>query len=510
VDILGMLAKGFMVSLDPVNLAACALGVIIGTLAGVLPGIGPIGAIALLLPLSFNFDVTSSLILFAGIFYGAMFGGSTTSILLNVPGEAASIVTCIDGHAMARKGRAGAALAVAAIGSFIAGTMGLVGLTFFAPPLAELALVFGPPEYFAISVLGLVILARLTGGSPLKAALMVVVGIALGTVGMDGMTGVSRFTFEIDELHRGMEFVIIVMGLYGISEIISTMAEPVEKTVLQAVRFRELYPSGEEWRRSVGPIWRGGIIGFLVGLLPGPAATISTFISYAVEKRRSKQPEAFGHGAIEGVAGPESANNAAASATMIPLLSLGLPFTPASAILLSGFLLHGVTPGPTLVTEKPDLFWGMLASMYIGNVLLLIINLPLVGLFANILKTPMNILMPIVAMITITGAYAINNSIFDLWLLLIFGVLGFFLKKTGFEPTPLVIGLILGPTLERGLAQGLIIGNGDIWSIFTRPIAGTLLGIAAAIIIYNLIRLIGSLKGKRARQPFNVNQTKGE
>lgn len=499
-DILSMLANGFTVSLSTANLVACGIGVLIGTLVGVLPGIGPVGAIALLLPLSLNMDVTSSLIMFVGIYYGSMFGGSTTSILLNVPGEASSVVTCIDGYAMAKKGRAGAALAVAAIGSFIAGTIGVIGLSFFAPVLADAALAFGPPEYFALALLGLIILARLTGGSTLKAGVMVVIGVILGTVGMDSLTGLNRFTLDIDALQGGLEFSIIVMGLFGVAEVFEAMLKPSEKTALQAIRFRELYPNAEEWRRSLNPILRGGIIGFLVGLIPGPAATISTFVSYAVEKRRSKHPEEFGKGAIEGVAGPESANNAAASATMIPLLSLGLPFTPASAILLSGFMLHNVIPGPMLVSEKPDLFWGLVASMYIGNVLLLIINLPLVGLFASILKTPINILMPIVLMLTMVGAYSINNNIFDLWLLIIFGVFGFFMKRIGYEPAPLVIGFILGPTLERGLVQGLIIGNGEILSLFTRPLSGTLLFIGVILILYNVVCWVRTQYGnKRGR-----------
>jgi putative tricarboxylic transport membrane protein len=485
-DIVDMLLNGFYVSLSLSNLLACTVGVLLGTLVGVLPGIGPIGTIALLLPLSFNMNATASIIMFAGIYYGAMFGGSTTSILLNVPGEAASVITCMDGHAMAKKGRGGAALAVAAIGSFIAGTMGLIGLTFFAPMLADAALIFGPPEYFSIAVLGLIILTRLTGTSMLKSSLMAVVGIMLGTIGLDSLTGISRFSFGIDALQRGIEFSVIAMGLFGVSELLETMIQPTIKQRLQKVRFRELYPNQEEWRRSIAPIFRGGMIGFLAGLLPGPAGIISTFASYAVEKKRSKNPQEFGNGAIEGVAGPESANNAAASATMIPLLSLGLPFSAGSAILLSGFMIHGIVPGPTLINQHADLFWGLIASMYIGNVLLLIINLPLVGIFASLLKTPLNILMPIVLVVTITGAYSINNSFFDLALLIGFGILGFFMKRTGYDPAPLIIGLILGPTLETGLTQSLIIGNGNVWSFFTRPISGIILGIGLFIIIYNL------------------------
>lgn len=485
-DVLAMIVNGFYVSMSAANLLACTIGVLIGTLVGVLPGIGPVGTMALLLPFSFTMDVTTSLIMFAGIYYGSLYGCSTTSILLNVPGEASSVVTCIDGYAMAKKGRAGAALAIAAIGSLIAGTMGLVGLTFFAPIMSRAAVSFGPPEYFAIAVFGLLVLMRLTGTSMLKSGLMVIIGVMLGTVGLDSLTGINRFTFGVDELQRGMEFSIVVMGLFGVAEILHTLVQSEADEKIQSVRFRELYPSKEEWQRSLGPIFRGGVIGFLVGLLPGPAATISTFASYAVEKRHSKRPEEFGQGAIEGVAGPESANNAAASATMIPLLSLGLPFSPSAAILLSGFMIHGIMPGPTLMTQNPDLFWGLIASMYIGNVILLIVNLPLVGLFAYLLKTPIRILMPIVLIITLTGAYSINNSFFDLGLLTAFGILGFFMKHTGYEPAPLALGLMLGPVLENGLAQGLIIGDGSIWFFLSRPISGTILWLGIALLLFNI------------------------
>lgn len=497
-DIVDMLIHGFVISTSPANLLACLIGVLIGTLVGVLPGIGPIGAIALLLPFSFTMDATTSLIMFAGIFYGSLFGGSTTSILLNIPGEASSVVTCIDGYAMAKKGRAGAALAVAAVGSLIAGTIGLIGLTFFAPVMSRLAVTFGPPEYFAIATVGLLILMKLTGTSMLKSGLMVAVGIMLGTVGLDSLTGINRFTFAVDELQRGLEFSIVVMGLFGIGEILDTLVTTTNQRKVQSFRVRELYPDKEEIRRSVMPIFRGGIIGFLVGLIPGPSATISTFVSYAVERKKSKHPEEFGHGAIEGVAGPEAANNAAASAAMIPLLSLGLPFSAISAILLSGFMIHGVIPGPTLVTQHPDLFWGLIASMYIGNVLLLIINLPLVGLFAYLLRTPIHILMPVVLIITITGAYSLNHSIFDLVLLAGFGILGFAMKQTGYEPAPLALGLILGPTLETGLAQGLIIGDGNPWFFLSRPISGTILWCGIALLVFHIVSSF--LKKKQSTQ----------
>lgn len=489
-DTLALLLHGFSVSLLPANLLASTVGVIIGTLTGILPGLGVTGAIALLLPISFGMDAVTALILFSGIYYGAMYGGSITSILVNVPGEAASVVTCIDGYAMAKKGRGGAALAIAAIGSFVAGTIGLIGLTLFAPALSTAALSFGPPEYFAVAFLGLIILTNLSGKSPLKSALMVLIGIMLGTIGLDPLAGVDRFTFRIDELSRGIDFAVVAMGIFGVGEVLSTIIEPESKTVLQKVRFRELYPNKQEIRRSVAPIIRGGLIGFLTGLIPGPSATLSTFLAYTAEKRLSKHPEEFGHGAIEGVAGPESANNGASSATMIPLLALGLPFAPPSALLLSGFIIHGITPGPALMTQHPDLFWGLIASMYIGNVLLLIINLPLVGVFASLLKTPINILMPIVIIVTLTGAFAVNNSMFDLGLLLVFGVLGFFMKYTGFDLAPLAIGIVLGPTLEKGLIQGLIIENGKIGSLFTRPLSGTLLVISMLLILFMVIKFI--------------------
>lgn len=472
----------------PANVLACMAGVLIGTLIGVLPGIGPVGTIALLLPFSFSLDATASLILFTGIYYGSMYGGSTTSILLNLPGEAASVVTCIDGHAMARKGRAGAALAVAAVGSFIAGTIGVIGLSFFAPVLAQFALNFGPAEYFAIALLGIIILVKLTGRSMLKSALMVVSGIMIGTVGLDTLTGISRFTLEIDELQRGIEFSVVAMGLFGVSEVLETLTQVHKPVHIKPVKLSELYPSKEEWQRSIAPIFRGGVIGFLVGLLPGPASIISTLISYAAEKKLSKRPEEFGHGAIEGVAGPESANNAAASATMIPLLSLGLPFAATSAILLSGFMMHGIIPGPNLIQDYPELFWGLIVSMYIANLLLLIINFPLVGFFAYLLRTPIHYLMPIVLILTILGTYSMNNSLFDIILLLVFGVLGFLMKKTGYEPAPLVIGLILGPIMERGLTQSLILSNGQIGALFMRPISGMILWLGILLLLYQVIR----------------------
>lgn len=498
-----MLLQGFYISLAPANLLACTAGVLIGTLVGILPGIDTVSTIAMLLPFSYGLDGTAALIMFAGIYFGSKYGGSTTSILINVPGEAASVVTCLDGYPMAQKGRGGATLAIAAIGSFIAGTIGIIGLNFLAPPLAQAALVFGPPEYFSLALVGLIVLSKLTGTSTLKAALMATVGVMLGTVGMDSLSGISRFTFGIDELDRGFDLSILAMGIFGIGEIITTMTQPHAQISIPKVRFRDLYPTREEWRRSSIPMVRGGVVGFIVGLLPGPAATIASFVSYALEKRCSKHPAEFGFGAIEGVAGPESANNAAIVATMIPLLSLGLPFCGATAILLSGFMLHGIIPGPGLIMQHPNMFWGLIASMYIGNVMLLIINLPLVGIFVQLLKTPLNILMPLVTVLTLTGAYSINNSALDLVWVVSFGVVGFLLRRTGFEPGPLVIGLVLGPELERGLTQGLIICDGDLWLLVSRPLSGTILIVGVCVILYNVVTWGVKISKKRKEASYS-------
>ncbi|WP_422447664.1 tripartite tricarboxylate transporter permease [Thermoanaerobacterium sp. DL9XJH110] len=484
------LLSGLAAVMTPTNFIASIIGVLIGTLTGVLPGLGITGALALLLPASYGLSPATAMIMFCGVYYGAMYGGSTTSILVNIPGEGASVVTCIEGYEMAKKGRAGAALAVAAIGSFIAGTMGTIGLTFFAPMLAKAALAFGPPEYFAIAILGLVLLFNISGKSPLKSALMVMIGLMVSTIGFDPMTGVSRFTMGIINLEDGIEFIIFTMGLYGVGEILASICQPEKQGEMMKFKFRDLYPNREELKRSLPPMFRGGILGFLIGLMPGPGMTISTFVSYAVEKRLSKHPEEWGHGAIEGVAGPESANNAANAAQMVPLLSLGLPFNSSGALLLAGFMIHGVAPGPMLMSTNPDLFWAIIASLYVGNVLLLIINLPLVGVFASLLKIPIKILLPIVMVITFTGAYAINNSLFDLGLLLLFGILGFILKQAKFDLAPLVIGMFLGSTIEKGLVQGMIISNGSFMTLLSRPLAGTMLKIGLAVLLFSILRAI--------------------
>lgn len=483
-----MLIQGFMVNFTWQNMLAGLLGVTVGTVAGVLPGIGVSGSVALLLPISFGMEPLTALILFSGIYYGSMYGGSTTSILVNVPGEGASVVTCIEGHEMAKKGRAGAALAIAGIGSFIAGTIGVIALTFFAPSLAEAALKFGPPEYFAISAVGLIILSNLTGGSVLKSMIMVVAGMLIGTIGTDPLFGISRFAYGVDNLEKGIEFIVIIMGTFGMGEVMATICEPQPEATYHKVKFKELYPNKEEAKRSAMPILRGTALGFFMGLIPGPGSTISSFLSYSVEKRNSKHPEEWGHGAIEGVAGPESANNAASSAHMIPLLSLGIPFTASYALLLSGFMIHGITPGPLLVKEHPDIFWGLIASMYIGNILCLILNLPLVGIFAALLKVPMNILMPIVALITFTGAYALNYSVFDLGVLAFFGIFGYVTKKAGFSGAPFAIGAFLGTQIEKGLVQSMVMFRGNIIKLFERPLSATMIAIAMIFILYPILK----------------------
>ena len=483
-----LLLQGFQASLMPECLLAAAVGVTLGTIAGILPGLGISGTIALLLPISVRLSPLTALIMFCGIAYGAMYGGSTTSILVNVPGEATSVVTCIEGYQMARRGRAGAALAVAAIGSFVAGTLGIVGLTFFAPRLANAALAFGPPEYFAIACFGLVVLSNLSGKSFLRSLLMVFVGIMLGTVGLDPMSAIQRFTFGIDELGGGIDFIILVMGLFGLGEILDSIGRPAEESAVQRFRFRELYPNLSELKRSAAPIARGSVLGFFMGLIPGPSATISTFLSYALERKLVTPPEAWGEGVIEGVAGPEAANNSASSAQMIPLLCLGIPFTSSTAVLMSGFMVHGIAPGPLLVTTNPEIFWGLIASMYVGNVMLLILNLPAVGLFASLLRIPMRILMPVVTIIIFIGGYALSYSLADLVMLFVFGVLGYLMKIANFDLASLAIGLFLGPMLERGLVQGLIICDGSFVTLFSRPLAGTFLWLAVAIIGWGIAR----------------------
>lgn len=465
------LFAGFGIATTAANLFYCLLGAIAGTLVGILPGLGPIAGIALLIPVTFGLSPTSAIIMLAGIYYGAMYGGSTTSILLNVPGETASVITCIDGYQMAQKGRAGPALAICAIGSYVAGTLAIFGMVFLAPPLAEAALAFGPPEYFSLMVCGFIVLSNVTGTSLLKSLMMAVVGLIIGTVGLDPVTGEYRFTFGSTYLLSGIEFVAVAIGLFGIAEVLSNVDQPLEILEQKVIvpRFRDLYPSLQDLKTSIGAILRGAGIGFGVGLVPGPAPVIATYASYMVEKKISKHPEEFGKGAIEGVAGPESANNSACQSAFIPLFVLGIPFAPPTAILLGALMIHGVVPGPMMMSEHPDVFWGVIASMYIGNFILLLLNLPFVPFFANILRIPKKILLPLVMLFCITGQFTVNNSIDDIWLMLLFGALGFVMRKWAYEGAPLLLALVLGPKLEVAFRQSLMLSHGSFWTFVERP-----------------------------------------
>ncbi|MCJ7494600.1 MAG: tripartite tricarboxylate transporter permease [Deltaproteobacteria bacterium] len=487
VEITQSLLNGFAIALKPIYFYYALIGTILGTITGVLPGLGPLGAMAILLSFTFTMDATGAMILFAGIYYGAMYGGSTTSILLNIPGEAASVVTCIDGYKMAQKGRAGAALAVSAVGSFIAGTISILGLMVAALFLSDIALRFGPPEFFAIGVCGLILLMRLSGGSLLKAFIMILVGMALSTVGVDFLTGIERFTYGIQDLGQGIEFLPVAMGLFGIAEVLITAEQKEFSHPVQKVKLRELLPTRREWKRSIPPMFRGSFLGFIIGLVPGPSPVIATFVSYISEKKISKNPEEFGHGAIEGVAGPEAANNAAVGGAYVPLFALGIPFTPAMAMVLGALMLHGLTPGPNLIKDKPDLFWAVIASMYIGNFMLLILNLPLVNVFVNILKVPKHILLPVIVLICLIGVYTVNASPLDLLVLAVFGFIGYALRGVGFQPAPLILAMVIGPMLETSLRQSLNITGGNMGAVIFRPICLTLYIIVALTFVIPLV-----------------------
>jgi putative tricarboxylic transport membrane protein len=479
------LAVGFSVALSPSVLLYAFVGCVIGTLVGVLPGVGPLAGISLLLPATFGMDATRAIVMLAGIYYGAMYGGSTTSILMRIPGEAASVMTCIDGYAMARRGRAGAALAIAAVGSYVAGTVSVVALMLLAPPLAEFALRFGPPEYFALLLFGLLVLAYMSSGSMLKSLAMAALGLLLGMVGIDQMSGYFRFAYGMVELGDGLGVVPVAVGLFGLAEILATAGQPVPPEVIKP-RLRELLPSRAEWREATAPIARGTGLGFLVGIIPGSAHVISSFVSYALEKKLSRRPEQFGHGAVPGVAGPESANNAATSGAFVPMLALGVPSGPIPAVMLAAMMVHGVSPGPLLISQQPQLFWGFIASMYVGNLVLLILNLPLVGLFVNLLRVPYPYLYPAILTFSILGVYAVNGSVVDVWIMLAMGLLGYVLRKLGFETAPIVLGVVLAPMIELALRQSLAMSDGRYGIFFQRPIAATLLVVALAMMALSL------------------------
>jgi putative tricarboxylic transport membrane protein len=497
-QVLDSLFLGFSVALQPDVLFYAFVGCLVGTLVGMLPGIGPLAGVSILLPLTFGLDPTKAIVMLAGIYYGSQYGGSTTSILLRIPGEAASVMTCIDGNAMAKKGRGGAALCIAAVGSFVAGTFGVVMLTLIAPPLATFALRFGPPEYTALLVLGLIFLAYMSTSSLPRTLLMAAFGLLLGTIGIDVMTGHFRFSFDIAELGDGIGIVPVAVGLFGLGEILSTPSRNVNANV-QSPKLRELLPTREEWRQSQWPIARGSVLGFFIGIIPGSAHIISSFVSYALERRISKKPEEFGKGAVAGVAGPESANNSASTGAFVPMLALGIPTGPVIAVLMAALLIHGVPPGPTLVNDHPKLFWGFVASMYVGNLMLLALNLPLVSAFVNVLRIPYAYLYPMIIMFCVIGVYEVNRSIVDVWIMLIMGVVGYGLKKFNFDPAPLVLGLVIAPIFEMSLRQSLIMSGGS-WEIFLhRPIALVLLMICLVLLALAIYGAIVSRRDWRTR-----------
>ncbi len=478
---------GFAVVAEPSNFLYCFIGVLIGMLIGVLPGLGPGATIAILLPLTYGIEPVTAIIMLAGIFYGAQYGGTITSVLLRLPGEASSVVTVFDGFALAKQGKAGTALGIAAIGSFVGATISIVGLSLLAPLVASFALDFGPPEYAALGILGVLLVATVGNGTKMKAIIAAAIGLLLATVGRDTFTGAERFTFGSLDLADGLDFVPIAMGLFGLAEILYNLEERHGKVHTPA-KVGRVYPSAAELRQSSGAMGRGSLIGFVLGVLPGGGAVLSSLVAYAVEKRRAKDPSRFGRGAIEGVAAPETANNAAATSSFIPLLTLGIPANATMALMFGALLIQGIQPGPQLVTEHPELFWGVINSMYIGNILLLIMSLPMVGLFVRILRVRPAILAPVTALITLLGAYTVANRVFDIFLVVIFGVIGYLMKKFGFEPGPLVLAFVLGTMIESSGRQSLLIFGGEPSGFFTRPISGTILTIVILVVLFPLLR----------------------
>jgi putative tricarboxylic transport membrane protein len=479
------------------NLLYCFVGVLLGTLIGVLPGIGPVATISILLPITYKIPPIAAIIMLAGIYYGAQYGGSTTSILLNIPGEATSVITCLDGYQMARQGRAGPALGMAAMGSFLAGTLSLMGLTFLAVPFSRVALGFGPPEYFSLMVLALVILAYLAHGSMLKAVIMALFGLTLTYVGTDNITGTLRFTFGIMHLADGFDLVPLVMGLFGISEVLVNVEQTWSQDVLKA-RIANLMPSVQDWIRCRWAIVRGTVLGFLLGLLPGAGPVVSSFLSYTVEKRLSKTPERFGTGMIEGVAGPESANNASAQGAFIPLFTLGIPPNVTMAILFGALMIHGLQPGPLLIKEHPDFFWGVVVSMYLGNIMLVVLNLPLIPLWVRVLRVPYPILFPLIVLFCLVGAYSLNSSANDILIMMVFGILGYLMRKLQYEGAPLVMAFVLGPLLELNLRRSLIVSDGSLAIFVARPISAVILAVAAAVLLSSFVPRLR--RGKPASQ----------
>jgi putative tricarboxylic transport membrane protein len=481
-DILANLALGLSVALTPINLLYAFVGVLVGTLIGVLPGIGPVATIAMLLPTTYGLPPVTALIMLAGIYYGASFGGSTTAILVNLPGEMSSVVTVIDGHKMARQGRAGPALCIAALGSFFAGSVATVVIAAFAPPLAELALKFDAAEYFSLMVLGLVSAVAIAGGSALKALLMTVLGLLLGIVGTDVNSGVARFSFNTPELIDGIGFVAMTMGLFAFAEIAVNLEQKEHRSLLSE-RIGGLWITWAEFKQAFPAVLRGTGLGSLLGVLPGGGATLSAFASYTLEKRWARDPSRFGNGAIEGVAGPESANNAGAQTSFIPMLTLGIPSNAVMALMVGALIIHNIQPGPQVMTSNPDLFWGLIVSMWIGNLFLVVLNLPLIGIWVKLLSVPYRLLFPLILLACAIGAFSSNNNMFDVWVAVVFGVLGYVFIKLGCEPAPLLLGYILGPMLEENLRRALVLSRGDFTVFATRPLSLAMLLVAAVLLV---------------------------
>jgi putative tricarboxylic transport membrane protein len=487
------LGLGFATALSPFNLLYCFIGVLLGTAVGVLPGLGPVATIAMLLPITFGLPPVSSLIMLAGIYYGAQYGGSTTAILINLPGESSSVVTAIDGYQMARKGRAGPALATAALGSFFAGTVATFLLVLAAPPLADVALQFGPAEYFSLMVLGLVASVALASGSLLKAFTMIVLGLLLGLVGSDVETGSQRFTFDMPELADGLNFVALSMGVFGIGEILRNLEHEHTRSVM-VKHVSGLMLSKDDFKRIIGPVLRGTALGSLLGILPGGGAMLASFAAYTVEKKISPNRAEFGKGAIEGVAAPESANNAGAQSSFIPMLTLGIPSNPVMALMIGAMIIQGITPGPNVVTDEPELFWGMIVSMWIGNLMLVLLNLPLIGLWVRMLTIPYHLLFPAIIAFCCIGAFSVNNSVFDVFMMALFGVVGYALIKLDFEPAPLLLGFVLGPMLEENLRRAMLLSRGSPSVFVTHPLSLGLLLVAAALLV---IVVMPTVRSKR-------------
>jgi TctA family transporter len=492
-DIFSNLALGFGQALSLANFTYCFVGVLLGTLVGVLPGLGPVATIAMLLPITFQLPPVSSLIMLAGIYYGAQYGGSTTAILINLPGEASSVVTAIDGYQLARQGKAGLALFTAAVGSFFAGTVATFLIAGFAPPLAEIALKFGPAEYFSLMVMGLAASVALAHGSVIKALAMVILGLLLGTIGQDLYTGTPRFSFGMTELTDGLEFVALVMGVFGLGEIVRNLEHEQTRTALIA-KVHSLIPTREDIKRIIAPILRGTILGSFLGILPGGGALLASFAAYSMEKRFSREPERFGKGAIEGVASPESANNAGAQTSFVPMLTLGIPSNPVMALMIGALIIQGIVPGPNVITEKPELFWGIVASMWIGNLMLLVLNLPLIGLWVRFLTVPYHVLFPGIVAVCCIGVYTVSNNPFDVYTMAVFGAVGYLLVKLDCEPAPFLLAFVIGRMLEEYLRRAMLLSRGDPFVFFQRPISAVLLIVSIAALV---IVLIPSVSKKR-------------